>query len=134
MTARAADFDPVLADLLELHVAPVAADVGQQIRARIADFVDDLFGDRLGRDAATGVRRLGRDEAAVRLADRDREAHAIPVIGDQLPIGARTAGGLCAAFDYVAGKAAGTPPVGGTGRPLQSVDPRTAPHRADRAP
>ena len=99
---RAADADPLGAELRDLHLSEIAAHIGQRIRAGVANLIKQLLGHGGAQNFAAGARGLVQLKAAVGIAVDDGVADVRP-IRNVLPIGVQTARGLATAFNDVPG-------------------------------
>ena len=124
----------IVVDLGNPDVAKVAGDVGQQVGARIANFVQHLLRDTGASHEAARPLGLRDDERSVAAALHDRIADVGPV-RHGFPICVQSSSRLAAAFDDVTRQAAAGQSVVIIRRPTEFVDQRTERHGAvDPAP
>ena len=124
----------VLADLFHPYLAEVAGHIRQQVSARIADLVEQLFAHRRATHQAASAWHLADGEAAVGLDLRDRITDMGPV-GNALPVGEQSARGLTTALENVADQTAASELIVLVHRPAKVVDQRTQGHgTVDAAP
>ena len=132
-SAGTADFHPVGPQLLDAHLAEVAAHVGQLVGPGVSDLVEQLLGHGGTQHAPARALGLGEDEAAVGMALQHGVADVGP-IRDVLPVGVQAARGLAAALDEMPGQAARGQQVVVLRRPAELVHQRPERHRAVHAP
>ena len=119
----------VFALLPELDLAEVADHVGQQVGARVADFIQQLLGDAQFADQSAGALDLADGELAVGTDLHNRETDVF-VVRHLPPIGEVAAGALRAAFDDMPGQCRLGQAVVVLPGPVELMHQRRADHRA----
>ncbi len=120
--------------LQQFDLSEIAHHVGQQVCARVTDFIQHLFAHRQRRDQPTGAFGFADDELAVG-ADFDDGKTDVFVVGHGAPVGEVAARALGAAFDDVPGQCRLGELVVVMPRPAELMHQRGADHRTvDHAP
>ena len=129
LSASACDLDSIGPHLGEIHVAPIACHVGQEVFGRIANLVQQLLGNGADVHEAASPFGFREHERTVGSALGKRVAEVVPH-RDVLPVGQQATGRLRPAFQKMPGEASLSQRVEVFGPPTELVDQR--PERESR--